>query len=192
MCRQIFGARDNTIIAAMVLPFLPLAIFAAFLTPGLIDIDAADRGKAEGLAHLEGEPGAQLLSHLVGIPFPRIGLHALEQRRPFLELPAPRAHHRRAGGQWDTPMKHTEQRPYADPEAAARKLVELAAMVEAVQDGRIYIEQINALFMIGLEGSGREFGAGLKYAIQRGWLSKHESGTYVKLVPPGEDLLTRK
>ncbi|MGO4513441.1 MULTISPECIES: hypothetical protein [Bradyrhizobium] len=142
MCRQIFGARDNTIIAAMVLPFLPLAIFAAFLTPGLIDIDAADRGKAEGLAHLEGEPGAQLLSHLVGIPFPRIGLHALDQRRPFLELPAPRAHHRRAGGHWDKPMKHTEQRPYADPEAAARKLLELAANVAAVQDGRIYIDRI--------------------------------------------------
>ncbi len=33
------------------------------------------------------------------------------------ELPAPRTHHRREGGQWDTPMKHTEQRLYADPEA---------------------------------------------------------------------------
>ncbi len=41
-------------------------------------------------------------------------------------------------------MKHTEERPYADPEAAARKLVEIAASVEAVQDGRIYIERINA------------------------------------------------
>ena len=37
-----------------------------------------------------------------------------------------------------------------------------------------------------------EFGAGLRYAIERGWLSKHESGTYVKLMPPGKDLLTRK
>jgi len=190
MCRQIFGARDNTIIAAMVLPFLPLAIFAAFLTPGLIDIDAADRGKAEGLAHLEGEPGAQLLGHLVGIPFPRIGLHALDQRRPFLELPAPRAHHRRAGGHWDKPMKHTEQRPYADPEAAARKLLELAANVAAVQDGRIYIERINAPFLFNLKGSGGEFGAGLKHAIERGWLQLHESGTYVRLLGPG-GLLTQ-
>ncbi|MCK1282265.1 hypothetical protein IVB46_44325 [Bradyrhizobium sp. 61] len=89
-------------------------------------------------------------------------------------------------------MKHTEERPYADPEAAARKLVELAASVEAVQDGRIYIERINAPFMFNLKGSGSEFGAGLKYAIERGWLSKHESGTYVKLMPPGEDLLSRK
>ncbi|AJA62523.1 MULTISPECIES: hypothetical protein [Bradyrhizobium] len=89
-------------------------------------------------------------------------------------------------------MKHTEERPYADPEAAARKLVELAASVEAVQDGRIYIERINAPFLFKLEGSGSEFGAGLKHAIERGWLWKHESGTYVKLMPSGEDLLTRK
>ncbi|MET4721206.1 hypothetical protein ABIF63_005312 [Bradyrhizobium japonicum] len=41
-------------------------------------------------------------------------------------------------------MKRAEERPYADPEAAARKLVELAANVEGVQDGRIYIERINA------------------------------------------------
>ncbi|BAL08520.1 MULTISPECIES: hypothetical protein [Bradyrhizobium] len=79
-----------------------------------------------------------------------------------------------------------------DPEAAARKLVELAASVEAVRDGRIYIERINAPFLFKLKGSGSEFGAGLKLAIERGWLSKHESGTYVKLMPPGEDLLTGK
>jgi hypothetical protein len=34
-------------------------------------------------------------------------------------------------------------RPYANPEAAARKLIEIANSVEAVQDGRIYIELIN-------------------------------------------------
>nr|CUT16615.1 hypothetical protein CDS [Bradyrhizobium sp.] len=44
-----------------------------------------------------------------------------------------------------------------------------------MQDGRIYIERINALFIIGLEGSGREFGAGLKYAIERGWLAASPS-----------------
>ncbi|WP_375790855.1 hypothetical protein ACE102_33605 [Bradyrhizobium sp. vgs-9] len=89
-------------------------------------------------------------------------------------------------------MKLAEERPFADTEAAARKLVELAANVEAVQDGRIFIERINAPFLFKLKGSGSEFGAGLKYAIERGWLSKHESGTYVKLMPPSKDLLTRK
>ncbi len=79
-------------------------------------------------------------------------------------------------------MKRAEDRPYADPEAAARKLVELAASVEAVQDGRIYIERINAPFMFELKGSGTEFGAGLKHAVERGWLQMHESGTYVRLI----------
>lgn len=49
-----------------------------------------------------------------------------------------------------------------------------------------------APFLFKLKGSGREFGAGLKHAIDRGWLSKHESGTYVKLMGPGADLLSRK
>jgi hypothetical protein len=40
-------------------------------------------------------------------------------------------------------MKFAEGRPYADPEAAARKLIEIANQVEAVQDGRIFIEKIN-------------------------------------------------
>jgi hypothetical protein len=85
-------------------------------------------------------------------------------------------------------MKHAGDRPYADPEAAARKLVEVAASVEAVQDGRIYIERINAPFLFTLKGSGSEFGAGLRYAIERGWLQLHESGTYVRLLGPGGPL----
>ncbi|MCP3397779.1 MULTISPECIES: hypothetical protein [unclassified Bradyrhizobium] len=88
-------------------------------------------------------------------------------------------------------MKHAEGRPYADRELAARKLVELAASIEPVQDGRIYIERINAPFLFKLKASGSEFGAGIRYAVERGWLMLHESGTYVKLLPPGEDLLAR-
>ncbi|TFW52004.1 hypothetical protein CT676_42990 [Bradyrhizobium sp. MOS001] len=88
-------------------------------------------------------------------------------------------------------MKHTDERPYADPEAAARKLVELAANVEAVQDGRIYIERINAPFLFKLGGKGSEFGAGIKHAVENGWLELHESGTYVRLLRPGADLSAR-
>ncbi|WP_456622122.1 hypothetical protein [Bradyrhizobium sp. P5_C12] len=85
--------------------------------------------------------------------------------------------------------KHVEARPYADPEAAARKLIQLAASVEPVQDGRIHIEKINAPFLFTLGGKGSEFGAGIRYAIEQGWLELHESGTYVRLLTPGEDLL---
>ena len=40
-------------------------------------------------------------------------------------------------------MKFTVDRPWSDPEKAARKLLEIANDVEVVQDGRIYIEFIN-------------------------------------------------
>ncbi|WP_454616616.1 hypothetical protein [Bradyrhizobium cenepequi] len=44
-------------------------------------------------------------------------------------------------------MKYAENRPYADPEKAARRLMELAQAVEPVQDGRIHIEKINYPFL---------------------------------------------
>jgi hypothetical protein len=45
-------------------------------------------------------------------------------------------------------MKYVEPRPFADPDAAARKLMELANAFEPVQDGRIYIEKINGPFIL--------------------------------------------
>ena len=45
-------------------------------------------------------------------------------------------------------MKHAEERPYADPDAATRKLVEIAAATPAVQDGRIYIDRANVVLDI--------------------------------------------
>jgi len=76
-------------------------------------------------------------------------------------------------------MKFIAEYPYADPDTAARKLVELANAFEPVQDGRIYIEQINFPFLF--QGSVNQYAAGLKRAIERGWLVLHESGTFVKL-----------
>lgn len=87
-------------------------------------------------------------------------------------------------------IKNVEERPYADPEAAARKLLDLAALVEPI-NGRIHIEKINGPFLskAGCNASGSEFGAGFKYAIEKGWLELHESGTYVRIKTPGEDPL---
>ncbi|MGL3107045.1 hypothetical protein [Bradyrhizobium sp. BR 1432] len=78
-------------------------------------------------------------------------------------------------------MKLTAERPFANPESAARKLVEIASGIEPVQDGRIHIEKINASFLYTLKGSGTEFGAGIRCAVEKGWLELHESGTYVRL-----------
>ncbi|MBR0764229.1 hypothetical protein [Bradyrhizobium japonicum] len=79
-------------------------------------------------------------------------------------------------------MKLAAERAFAAPEAAARKLVELAKTIEAVQDGRIHIEKLNAPFLYTLKATGSEFGAGIKYAVEKGWLELHESGTYVRLI----------
>ncbi len=40
-------------------------------------------------------------------------------------------------------MNLTTERPFSNPEAAARKLVEIASGFEPVQDGRIFIELVN-------------------------------------------------
>ncbi|MCK1721324.1 hypothetical protein [Bradyrhizobium sp. 141] len=84
--------------------------------------------------------------------------------------------------------RFTAQRPYSDPETAARQLVQLTASIEPAQDGRIHIEKINAPFLYTLKGSGAEFGAGIKHAVQQGLLELHESGTYVRLLSPGKSL----
>ncbi|MGY8680640.1 hypothetical protein Q2941_22985 [Bradyrhizobium sp. UFLA05-153] len=73
-------------------------------------------------------------------------------------------------------MKLSAERPFATPEAATRKLVEMAVGIEPVHDCRIRIEKINAPFLYALKGSGDEFDAGIKMAVERGWLELHESG----------------
>jgi hypothetical protein len=84
-------------------------------------------------------------------------------------------------------MKFVDVRPFADPDAAARKLVEIANATEAVQDGRIYIERVNGSFLED-GGSPDQFRAALSRAIKLGWLWLHESGTYVKFTPAGAEL----
>ena len=85
-------------------------------------------------------------------------------------------------------MKFTSDRPFADPEKAARKILEIASTVEPIQDGRIHIEKINGPFLFKEGGSPAEYGAGLELAIAKGWLWRHESGTYVKFTPAGAEL----
>lgn len=85
-------------------------------------------------------------------------------------------------------MKYVEPSPYADPEKAARRLMEIASTIEPVQDGRIHIEKINYPFLFQDKATPAEYGAGLNLAIERGWLWMHESGTYVKITPEGAEL----
>jgi hypothetical protein len=60
----------------------------------------------------------------------------------------------------------------------ARKLVEIANGIEAVQGGRIYIELVNSAFLDA--AARRTSTAALACAISKGWLWRHESRTCVK------------
>jgi hypothetical protein len=57
-----------------------------------------------------------------------------------------------------------------------------------VQDGRIHIEQLNGPMLFELTATPAEYSAGLKFAIERGWLVMHASGTYVKFTQAGAEL----
>jgi len=66
-------------------------------------------------------------------------------------------------------MKFVESSHFADPDTAARKLVEIANAVEAVQDGRILIERVNLPFLEE-DGTPDQYRAALARAIALGWL----------------------
>jgi hypothetical protein len=84
-------------------------------------------------------------------------------------------------------MKFVEPSNFTEPDAAARKLVEIANAVEAVQDGRIYIELINGPFLKE-GGTPDQYRVALARAVKLGWLLLHESGTYVRFTPAGAEL----
>jgi hypothetical protein len=52
-------------------------------------------------------------------------------------------------------MKYATARPFADPEKAARRILEIANAIEPVQ-GRIHIEKINEPFLFRDGGSPAE------------------------------------
>jgi hypothetical protein len=85
-------------------------------------------------------------------------------------------------------MKFAAAHPYSDPEVTARKLIEIANSVEAVQDGRIYIELINGPMLYEFKATPAEYKAGLDRAIMQGWLTIDRSGTFVKFTQAGAEL----
>jgi hypothetical protein len=84
-------------------------------------------------------------------------------------------------------VKFTSDHPFADPEKAAHKLIEIASATEALQDGGIYVERINGTFLKAGE-SPAEYVAAIERAIANGWLWRHESGTYAKFTEAGAEL----
>lgn len=84
-------------------------------------------------------------------------------------------------------MTLAEDSPYADPNKAARRIMEIANTIEPAQ-GKIYIELINYPMLFKDKATPAEYWEGLQQAIRNGWLVLHESGTYVTFTPAGADL----
>jgi hypothetical protein len=72
-------------------------------------------------------------------------------------------------------MKFREDRPFATPEAAERKLLELANAVEPDHAGRIPVAVVNPQFM-NAGGSGEEYRTAVDAAVAHGWITAHPSG----------------
>jgi hypothetical protein len=79
-------------------------------------------------------------------------------------------------------MKYASPRPYADPEKAARRLIEIASTIEPIQEGRIHIEKVNGPFLFQDQARPEEYAAGIVMAVERGWLLMQESGTLCGLL----------
>ena len=80
-------------------------------------------------------------------------------------------------------MKFVDPHSSADPDAAARKLVEIANGVEVVQDGRIYIELVNGAFLEA-GGTPDQFRAALARAIALGWRRRFNPARNCSPLPP--------
>ena len=84
-------------------------------------------------------------------------------------------------------MKFKGDRPFATPEAAERKLLELANTIEADHAGRLSVAVINRQFR-DAGGSYEEYGLAVKAAIAHGWITMHPSGGYLSFTQAGADL----
>jgi hypothetical protein len=81
-------------------------------------------------------------------------------------------------------MKFKKDRPFATPEAAERKLLELANAIAADHAGRLSVAVIDAKFR-DAGGSYEEYGLAVKAAVAHGWLTMHPSGAYLRLRAAG-------
>jgi hypothetical protein len=73
------------------------------------------------------------------------------------------------------------------PEAAERKLLELANAIEADHAGRLSVAVINRQFR-DAGGSYEEYGLAVKAAIAHGWITMRPSGGYLSFTQAGADL----
>jgi hypothetical protein len=80
-------------------------------------------------------------------------------------------------------MNVKEHYRFATPEAAERKLLELADAIEVVQ-GRVPVSEINTQFTAA-GGSAAEYTGAVDAAVAHGWLTLHPCGGYLSFTPLG-------
>jgi hypothetical protein len=81
-------------------------------------------------------------------------------------------------------MKFKEGRTFACPDAAERKLLELANAIEPDHAGRLSVAVINKQFREA-GGSYEEYAMAVKAATAHGWITMHPSGAYLIFTQAG-------
>lgn len=82
--------------------------------------------------------------------------------------------------------KFVQELPYANPEAAGRRLLQLAATVDHDQ-GWIHVEKVNGPFLFQDGGSPAGYSAGIRWLIETGRIEHHDSGCYFTLTQMAKD-----
>jgi hypothetical protein len=80
-------------------------------------------------------------------------------------------------------MKYVETRPYAKPEAAADRLLQIAKNIGADRRGMIPVGAWNATFINTYKGSAAEYGLGRDHLISTGMIAMDGSGGYITWGP---------
>jgi hypothetical protein len=88
------------------------------------------------------------------------------------------------------PGRFAPVRRFADPEKAARRLLEHARAIKPAPRGWIDVEQLNHPFLFTDKAKPIEYRAGMEFAISEGWLELHESDAFVRFTPLGAAILT--
>lgn len=84
-------------------------------------------------------------------------------------------------------MKFVSDRPFADPEAAARKLLDIVrASIAESGWPHAYTGATNSAFT-DAGGSIQEYAAGMAYARERQWFRVDRSGTRIELLADGAE-----
>ena len=84
-------------------------------------------------------------------------------------------------------MKYATDRPFAGPEAAARKLLDIVrASIAESRLPHAYTGATNTAFMRA-GGSVDEYSVGMKHAAEQKWIEVDRSGTRIVLLPDGAE-----